>query len=583
MLRDKRLHAALLVIGLAFLFAAAFSGYFWFDESYTFGLITHSLAQIWTIDAFDVHPPLYYEVVRLLLPVLDNVGTALARLASAFGVDAGASLGSSAPAGLSDRIAGLRAFSIGGMWLTAWLGYTFLRRDLGARAGFLFSLAVLFAPMLVELSSQVRMYSWACFCVMTCFIAAERIAVRVAAGERAGLAAWFALVLSGLAAAYLHYYGAFTAFAINALLVVHLIRGLVCSAPDGPRASGARRACAVRALGIWAVSSIVQVVAYLPWLAVVIAQAKGVSSGFWISWEPLGMAIGFAWPLAVFATLVSLAHAGVRLRSVPGAADTDASGTACQLSRPRRQAVVDGMLVYVIVLAGSMGVSVAMGHPVVLERYLAIPLVPALASLAVLADEALRAPASHPAGDLSDLDASGAIGARDSVTAVRVRTIAVACLAVALVGSGVARQAGIVSATYGASGPLDYFDDLTRAKPHARIMSDSINIAGVFAVARPDTDLHFMNEWGERTSCAYQAFAPTMSIVGSWSEMPVSESDPVVYLGSSSARPTEDGLCAVEQAIGMTVEGWKAWYRPVENRWFFIAEGAASPSVRMGE
>lgn len=577
MLRDKRLHAALLAIGLVFLFAAAFSGYFWFDESYTLGLITHSPTQVWAIDAFDVHPPLYYEVVNLLLPVLDGIGTALAHLASAFGVDAGASLGSGVPAGLSERIAGLRAFSIGGMWLTAWLGYAFLRRDLGTRAGLLFSLAVLFAPMPVELSSQIRMYSWACFCVMTCFIAAERIAARVTAGERGGLAAWLALALSGLAAAYLHYYGAFTAFAINALLLVRLVRDLVRSAPDSPQASAVNRASAAQALGIWVASSVVQIIAYLPWLAVVIAQAKGVSSGFWISWDPLSMAMGFAWPLAAFAILALLARGGTCLHGVRGAAGADGARAAHRSLHPRRQAVVDGMLVYVIVLAGSMGVSAAMGHPIVLERYLAIPLVPALASLAVLADRVLLAPASRSADD------SSAVGMRSPVAAVRFRMTMVICLVIALVGLGIARQADIVSATYGASEPLDYFDDLMHAKPQARVISDSINIAGVVAVARPDTDLYFMNEWGKRTSCAYRAFAPTMSTVDSWNEMPVRESDPVVYLGSSSARPTEAGLHAVERAIGMTAKGWKAWYRPIETRWFFIVEGTASPSVRTGE
>ena len=37
----------------------------WADEAYTFAMVRHSFADIWRITAADVHPPLYYFLVKI--------------------------------------------------------------------------------------------------------------------------------------------------------------------------------------------------------------------------------------------------------------------------------------------------------------------------------------------------------------------------------------------------------------------------------------------------------------------------------------------------------------------------------------
>ena len=39
----------------------------WTDETYTFALINHGFADIWRLTAADVHPPLYYFLLKLFL------------------------------------------------------------------------------------------------------------------------------------------------------------------------------------------------------------------------------------------------------------------------------------------------------------------------------------------------------------------------------------------------------------------------------------------------------------------------------------------------------------------------------------
>lgn len=41
--------------------------YVWADEAYTFGLIKHNYSQLWKITAADVHPPLYYILLKFLI------------------------------------------------------------------------------------------------------------------------------------------------------------------------------------------------------------------------------------------------------------------------------------------------------------------------------------------------------------------------------------------------------------------------------------------------------------------------------------------------------------------------------------
>ena len=579
-------HLALLAGGLAFLLAAACSGYIWFDESYTLALINHTPADIWRIGALDVHPALYYEALHALLPLLDVVGNAVGNVARVCGIDIGASLGAAAPANLAERILGVRLFSIAGAWCTALLGLTHVRHDYGNRAGLIFTALALFTPIAVELSSQIRMYSWAMFAASICYIYGLRIAGATVRGANVPWSWWAALALSGLAAAYLHYYGALTAFAINALLAVCLVRCAFggkqrsdtnADADTGTGTHGVelREKCgpahpSAYPFATWAVLSALQIAAYLPWIGTALSQTARVSNGFWIGFNPLRDVVSFGWPMAVIAMLALTGRGRTWTRG----------GDRC--------AAIWGTTVYGGVLVGSLIISAIIRQPILIERYLAIPLVPAFLTMAVLTNRALET-GIHANINLSSIDTIPSCHAHIVPPAVLVGAL-VCILAVA----GISTQAKVVLDTYNRSAPLAYLDQLVRENGNAPIIADSINIAGVVAVVRPDLSQTFLNRYGPETARAYEAYAPTMRIVekprvgrenaseGSAPKQdslsqtrtapsPIPEEGAFIYLGSHGSTSSPPTARDVERSVGGRVVAMKAFARPHEEQRFFIA------------
>ena len=62
----KQKHIAIIIIGIIFISLGAFHKNLWFDECYSVGLARHTLKDIWTIGGNDVHPILYYWMLRMV-------------------------------------------------------------------------------------------------------------------------------------------------------------------------------------------------------------------------------------------------------------------------------------------------------------------------------------------------------------------------------------------------------------------------------------------------------------------------------------------------------------------------------------
>ena len=180
-----------------------------------------------------------------------------------------------------------RLFTVLGSIALASLGYTHVRRDFGWKPGVLFTAFVLFIPYTAIMSTEIRMYSWATFSVMLCALTAWRIACALrepacegsvacvqkrAQGKRllagAPLSWWVVFAVSSLFSAYLHYFGAMSAFMVNLLLLIFCIN----------RAARRRGAAA---LGILVASAVIQVALYAPWLMVLVHQMGVVSNTYW--------------------------------------------------------------------------------------------------------------------------------------------------------------------------------------------------------------------------------------------------------------------------------------------------------------
>lgn len=141
----KHIHIALIVLGAIFAILPCFHTNIWFDESYSLSISKHSFGEIWSIGAYDVHPVLYYwmlKIVRLLT---------------------------------NDSIMAIKIFSWVPLVIMGILGYTHIRKDFGEKTGLFFSFFAMLLPTCLIYSCEARMYSWAMLFVTIMFIYCYRI------------------------------------------------------------------------------------------------------------------------------------------------------------------------------------------------------------------------------------------------------------------------------------------------------------------------------------------------------------------------------------------------------------------------
>lgn len=107
----------------------------WYDEAYTGSLVRQSFSSIIHITGGDNHPPLYYLALRAFTLVFGNT------------------------------VFTLRLFSVIGALAMAALGIGPVRRALGDRAGFIYTVFTPAMPITISMAQEARMYTWAAFLV----------------------------------------------------------------------------------------------------------------------------------------------------------------------------------------------------------------------------------------------------------------------------------------------------------------------------------------------------------------------------------------------------------------------------------
>lgn len=202
----------------------------WADEAYTFAMVRHSFADIWRITAADVHPPLYYFLVKIF----------------------------TSPFGYSQY--SVRLFSGACYFLILAIGGWQLTQLFDRKTGLLFMLLYMLFPFPLAYATEARMYSSAALAVFLCALFAYRAYCSGKAGD------WIGFTAAGLCAAYQHYFALVAAGAIYGVLLVCILvkkRSILKS---------------------WLVVSAVTIVLYLPWLKCFIEQlAFKVNNEYWIA------------------------------------------------------------------------------------------------------------------------------------------------------------------------------------------------------------------------------------------------------------------------------------------------------------
>lgn len=208
----------------------------WVDEAYTMGIVQYSIRDLIQVTAQDVHPPLYYIFVKIVLVLFGIKDSYLSIMVA--------------------RVVSLIPFAV--MWL---IGVRVIRKWFGEAVGGLFCVCLLFAPKMLETALEIRMYSWAILFLLVTYLAVYRLAL----SEKTEAVTFVILGISVLCAFYTHYFAAIGAAVILAICFLFLL------------------AYNRRQILPFLVMSVIDAVFYLPWLMVIAAQIARVGQGYWIA------------------------------------------------------------------------------------------------------------------------------------------------------------------------------------------------------------------------------------------------------------------------------------------------------------
>lgn len=221
-------YLVLFILSLIFIFFNINHSNFWFDEGFSLHLIKVSYNEIWAVTADDVHPPLYYWMLKLFSNIF----------------------------GHTVMIA--RAFSALPILLCVILGYTHIRKIWNDKVAIFFILLMLLHPAMHYAMYEIRMYSWALFFCLTTYIYAYQFYADLKYKDLA------LLVFFALCAAYTHYYALITVAVIFGWLFISL-----CINKRNK-------------LYLFFIATICCIVGYTPWLTNLLGQVSTVTEDYWI-------------------------------------------------------------------------------------------------------------------------------------------------------------------------------------------------------------------------------------------------------------------------------------------------------------
>ena len=258
-----KIAAGILLFGAAVVMACysiflCFSTDIWYDELFTEGLVEQPVSRLLELAAKDVHPPLYYLIVKAGISAIQMFAPG----ADAIMISKGMSV---------VPYMGLLVYAL---WL--------VRKRFGWLCAGLFSFCLLAMPQMPNYTTEVRMYSWALFFITAAFLHMGEIL----RGRRRH---WLAFFLYGICAAYTHYFAAVAAACLYLALGGLLIwkerserRTCLMAGSFNKEYQAFYGAGFCKGLAPWLISVVLSVLAYLPWIPSAVAQVSAVREDYWI-------------------------------------------------------------------------------------------------------------------------------------------------------------------------------------------------------------------------------------------------------------------------------------------------------------
>lgn len=216
----------------------------WFDEAFSWRLVLFPIPEMFERAAADVHPPLYYVLLKAWATIF---GTSLAAL---------------------------RGFSVTFGLASILMAYRFAATAWQSRfVGVLTALAVAVAGWQISYAWEARMYTLGIFLSLL----ASWLLIKAVRAERRQGMLWIAYAVTAAAFAYTHYFAFFT-LAAHALFIVGSIlqktKGRIGEIIQSPRFW-------------WAfVAALLAIALYSPWIPIFLRQNAQVQDSYWV--PPIG-------------------------------------------------------------------------------------------------------------------------------------------------------------------------------------------------------------------------------------------------------------------------------------------------------
>ncbi len=197
----------------------------WYDEFYTIEIIDNNIKDLVTITSNDVHPPLYY----LLLKVYTFI----------FGTDLNT----------------LKSFSIIPLIFILIINEIEVRKLFGKKVSNAFFIIFLSSSIVMQYAIEIRMYSWSMFFLYGMTIYAIKYC------QKKDMSSIVLMTIFSILGIYTHYYVLLSAIILYLLIIL----------------------CNTKNFYKLIISGLVNFVCYLPWINVLFNQIIQVKQEFWIS------------------------------------------------------------------------------------------------------------------------------------------------------------------------------------------------------------------------------------------------------------------------------------------------------------
>ena len=232
--------AGILLFVLSFIFFGimvieCFKPSIWGDEAFSLFLVQKTYYDIVVVTSVDVHPPLYYFILKFVLSLFQS-----------FNLTPNSVI-----------IVG-RFVSVVPFVLLLVLSFFKVREYWGWLCCGVFAVCLTSMPQLMYFAVEIRMYSWALFFVTVCFIYACAVI------RESNVKNWIILCLSGVCAAYTHYFAAISVIIIFLSLLIYLILN---------NKSEIKK---------WIYAVILSSLLFLPWVFILLKQIMAVNENYWI-------------------------------------------------------------------------------------------------------------------------------------------------------------------------------------------------------------------------------------------------------------------------------------------------------------